>query len=63
MIGNQTRQTGFPDAWRSIENQRSEPIGFDRAAQEFSFTEDVFLPKVLGQCLGPHARRQRHLNA
>src|SRR5206468_1486751 len=45
-------------AGRAVENDRTEPVGFDRAAEQFSFRQDVSLSNELVEDAGTHSRRE-----
>ena len=56
--GDYLGQRGLSSPWRSVENQRLDPIRFDRAPKQLSWTEDVRLAGELVQVTWPHSRRQ-----
>ena len=53
------RQRRFARSRRAGENDRRQPIRLNRAAQKFSWREDVLLPDKFLERTRPHARRQR----
>jgi hypothetical protein len=57
--GDDAGEGGFTGAGRSVEDQRGEAVGLDRAAEEFSFAEDVLLAGDLVERPRPHPGGER----
>ena len=59
-VGDDLRERGLACAWRSPQNDgRKKFVGFDGAAQELAFADDMFLPDVFIQCARTHPRGKR----
>jgi hypothetical protein len=54
--GNDLRQARFPAAWRPVEENRTEPVRFNRPSEQFSGTQDVLLAQVFVERSGTHPR-------
>ena len=53
------RERRFTGAGRAVEDERLDAIGFNRAAQQLSWPEDVRLPGELCEIARPHPRGER----
>ena len=58
-VGDHFGKRGFAGARRAVKNYRADPIGLDRAPEQFSFGEDVTLADEFFQRAWPHPCRQR----
>jgi hypothetical protein len=46
-------------SWRAVKNDRTEPVCFQEAAKQFTFTEKVLLSDEVIQCFRAHSHSQR----
>jgi hypothetical protein len=56
--GQDSRQSRLSCPRRSVENDRTEPIGLDESPKNLSFTDEVFLAHKLIKRLGTHSGRK-----
>ncbi len=61
-IGHNPREGGFSGSGRPVENEGCESVCFNRAPEEFSFSEDVLLTSDFGEGNRTHASGQRFLS-
>ena len=59
VLGDEFGQRRFPGSRRAVEDDGSEPVGFDQPPQQFAFGEEMLLADEFGQRLRPHPCRQR----
>src|SRR3981081_3166891 len=59
---NYLGQTGLPDTRRTVKNDRSQPIGFDRSPKKFPFSQDMTLTDVFIERSRSHPCSQRRVS-
>jgi hypothetical protein len=59
VIRNDMSQGSFSTSWRTVEDERSEPVGKKHPAKEFSWSEKVILAHILIERSRPHPGSKR----
>src|SRR3981081_2010321 len=60
--GDYLGQTGLSDTRRTIKNDRSQPIGFDRSPEKFPFSQDMTLTDIFIERSRSHPCGQRRVS-